>query len=115
MAGTLFMPMGAAGQSQEAASADWTLSRTSWGDPDLQGDWSFATITPLERPAQFSGRERLTEEEIAALNLDALTRADQPPPPGDPGAYNAFWFDRGESTDGPRSCGSTGRSDSIPP
>ena len=97
IAWALVVPMGAAGQPQETALTDWTVSRTSWGDPDLQGDWSFATITPLERPARYSGRERLTEEEIAAVNLDALAR-DQPPPPGDPGAYNAFWFDRGEST-----------------
>ncbi len=71
---------------------------TSWGDVDLQGVWSFATITPLERPSEFAGRELLTAEEVAALNEDALTRGDQPPPPGDPGAYNAFWFARGEST-----------------
>ena len=87
-----------AGQAQTATADSWTPPRTPWGDPDLQGDWSFATITPLERPAQFSGREVLTEEEIAALNQGALTRGDEPPPPGDPGAYNAFWFDRGEST-----------------
>jgi hypothetical protein len=96
--GALFIPIGAAGQPREGTSEEWTLSRTSWGDPNLQGDWSFATITPLERPTQHSGRERLTDEEVAALNLDALTRADRPPPPGDPWAYNAFWFDRGEST-----------------
>ena len=94
----LLVPVGATGQPQPAASDNWAPSRTMWGDPDLQGDWSFATITPLERPAQFSGRELLTEEEVAALNLGALTRGDELPPPGDPGAYNAFWFDRGEST-----------------
>ena len=88
-----------AAQEQEAATGDWELSRTAWGDPDLQGViWSFATITPLERPAAYAGRDRLTEEEVVALNAEALTRGDQPPPPGDPGAYNAFWFDRGEST-----------------
>ena len=26
------------------------LPRTPWGDPDLQGVWSIATITPFERP-----------------------------------------------------------------
>ena len=91
-------PAGPAVQAQEVSGA-WEASRTAWGDPDLQGViWSFATITPLERPAAYAGRERLTEEEVVALNADALTRGDQPPPPGDPGAYNAFWFDRGEST-----------------
>ncbi len=92
-------PAGPAAQAQEAAAGDRELPRTGWGDPDLQGVvWSFATITPLERPAAYAGRDRLTEEEVVALNAEALTRGDQPPPPGDTGAYNAFWFDRGEST-----------------
>ena len=91
-------PSGSAAQAQDTAAEDWTPSYTSWGDPDLRGVWSFATITPLERPASDAGRERLTAEEVVALNAEALTRGDQPPPPGDPGAYNAFWFDRGEST-----------------
>ena len=94
----LIVPTGLTGQTQAAASDDWTLSHTTWGDPDLEGAWSFATITPLQRPREFAGRERLTDAEVAALNEDARTRADRPPPPGDPGAYNAFWFDRGEST-----------------
>ncbi len=94
----LLVPADIAGQTQGAAVDSWTPSRTAWDDPDLQGDWSFATITPLERPGEYAGRERLTDEEVVALNQDALTRGDQQPPPGDPGAYNAFWFDRGEST-----------------
>ena len=94
----LLVPAGMAGQTQTAAADSWTPSRTPWGDPDLQGVWSFATITPLERPREFAGRERLTDAEVGALNQGALTRGDEPPPPGDPGAYNAFWFARGEST-----------------
>ena len=95
---TWLAPTGSAAQAQDTDAEDWTLSHTTWGDPDLQGVWSFATITPLERPASHAGRERLTGEEVVALNAEALTRGDQRPPPGDPGAYNAFWFDRGEST-----------------
>ena len=30
--------------------------RTPWGDPDLQGLWSYATLTPLQRPADVEGR-----------------------------------------------------------
>ncbi len=95
---TWLAPAGSAAQPQDTAVEDWTLSYTTWGDPDLQGVWSFATLTPLERAVSHAGRERLTAEEVVALNAEALTRGDQPPPPGDPGAYNAFWFDRGEST-----------------
>ena len=59
-------PEGAAAQTQ--AADDWTVSRTAWGNPDLQGVWSFATITPLERPESYADRDRLTDEEVTALN-----------------------------------------------
>ena len=42
--------------------------------PDLQGVWSFSTLTPLERPAEFTGREFLTDAEALAFakKLQAL-------------------------------------------
>jgi hypothetical protein len=43
----------------------WTQPRTPDGQPDLQGIWSNGTITPMERPAQFAGKEFLTEKEAA--------------------------------------------------
>ena len=77
--------------------------RTPWGDPDLQGLWNHGTITPLERPAEYAGRERLTDEEIAAANLASETRATSERRSGltreqDVAlAYNQFWWDRGIS------------------
>src|SRR3954462_301789 len=44
----------------------WTMPRTADGVPDLSGDWTNATYTPLERPAQFAGKEFFTPEEAAA-------------------------------------------------
>ena len=92
-AAVLLPSLGARAQIQTAAGA-WTSSRTAWGDPDLQGVWSFATITPLERPGELAGRERLTGQEAAALELEARARGD--------GAgfrsYNEFWRARGGST-----------------
>ena len=79
------------------AAANWTPPRTPWGDPDLQGIWSYATTTPLERPAEFAGKEFLTEEEAAARDAEAEAGADAPPKAGDPGTYNAVWFDRGRT------------------
>ncbi len=38
---------------------------TPWGDPDLQGIWSIATITPFERPAALKDKAQLTEPEAA--------------------------------------------------
>jgi hypothetical protein len=61
----------------------------------VEGVWSFTTNTPLERPREFGDREFLTAEEIAAQNREA--ESERPLNPGDPGTYNAFWFDRGKS------------------
>ena len=85
------------------SGSPWTLSRTPDGQPDLQGAWSFATITPLERPSQYEGRERLTQEEVAALNSDAATRASSDRRAELTAqrdvdlAYDQFWWDRGTS------------------
>jgi len=94
-------PLPAAGQD---ATASWNPTRTPDGQADLQGIWSFATITPLERPSELSGRDFLTEEEVAAQNLDAETRASSERR-GELNrdtdvalAYNQFWWDRGRST-----------------
>jgi len=73
------------------------VPRTPWGDPDLQGIWNNSTTTPLERPAALAGREFLTPQEAAERDELANRTADDPPAAGDPGTYNAFWFDRGKS------------------
>jgi hypothetical protein len=93
------------GQSAPAPSKSpaktWTQTRTPWGDPDLQGIWSYATITPLERPTGEAGKEFLSDEEVAALNDAEITRADKRNSNAAADveqAYNAFWWDRGKST-----------------
>jgi hypothetical protein len=74
------------------------------GRPDLQGLWSFATVTPLQRPKDLADKAVLTAEEAAKLEEQAVRDrfVDQPPPPGDPGAYNRFWFDSGTEVVGTR-------------
>src|SRR5688572_27629253 len=67
---------------------------TPWGHPDLQGIWTNSTITPLERPAAFAGREFLTEEEARKLETAAATQYDQRsenPAADVNAAYNQFW------------------------
>jgi len=88
-------PGQAAGQKKA-----WAPPRTPWGEPDLQGKWSYATITPLERPANQVGRETLSDNEVAALDEDARTGADRRDGGADADlarAYNAYWYDRGKS------------------
>jgi len=43
-------PAALAGQSAPSRKP-WTMPRTPWGEPDLQGKWSYATITRRRRPS----------------------------------------------------------------
>jgi hypothetical protein len=82
--------------AQLSLAAQTKLPRTPDGKPDLQGIWDFRTLTPLERPNQFAGKETLSAEEVATLEQrNAETRVDRAPRTGDPGTYNQFWFDFG--------------------
>ncbi len=76
----------------------WTLPRTPDGHPDLQGIWTNATLTPLERPRNLGDRQFLTDAEAASLEERAARNrdtADERRTPGDVGAYNQAWFDSG--------------------
>ena len=56
--------------------ASYSPPRLASGKPDLQGLWSNALVTPLERPADLADKEFLTEAEareyqakrVAAVN-----------------------------------------------
>lgn len=91
-----------------AADADWQMPRTAFGQPDLQGIWTNATMTPLERPKQFGDQLALAPEMGRKLEENSPfarmkefdsrpTDPDAPPPPagGNIGGYNAFWMDPG--------------------
>jgi hypothetical protein len=91
-----WLPLVAAAGVLSAQTAKWTAPRTPDGQPDLQGVWTNATITPFERPAELAGKPFLTEQEAAALeHRSAENRVDRPPQPGDVGSYNQAWFDSG--------------------
>ena len=68
--------------------------------PDLQGVWNFSTITPLERPAEFAGKEFLTDAEAAQYEARTAQRnnrdtREQSADADVASAYNEFWWDRG--------------------
>ena len=81
------------------AGAQDTVRRTPWGDPDLEGIWTNATLTPLQRPPELAGKEFFTPEEAAQFRRTRIEQAnaDRPLPPGQVGAYNDAFFERGTS------------------
>lgn len=92
------------GQTSYAAKASvgkaWSPPRTPDGQPDLQGIWSNATITPLERPAELAEKAVFTEKEAASYEKQVrernnMDRRDGPAVTDVGRAYNDFWWDRG--------------------
>ena len=105
LAVTMLVPASAAGQSGK-----WTPPRTPDGKPDIQGTFTFSTITPLQRPEALVGKEILTPEEAAAFEASENKRLNRDlfdPEKGAPSAgyaprsqggvlsYNEFWYERG--------------------
>ncbi|HJO11447.1 MAG: hypothetical protein QGG67_08935 [Gammaproteobacteria bacterium] len=102
----------AAAQTAASDGENWELPLTSDGHPDLQGNWTNATLTPFERPENLG--PVLTPEQVTALesgHADAVALRSEPsdsnrplPPGGDDpvcidGAttcYGEVWRDPGD-------------------
>jgi len=82
--------------------------RTPDGQPDVSGTFTFRTLTPFQRPAQFEGQENLAVEDAAAFEASERTRQNRDlfdPEKGSGGyrpraeggvlSYNEFWYERG--------------------
>ncbi|MBT4518432.1 MAG: hypothetical protein HOC23_00385 [Halieaceae bacterium] len=81
---------------------DWQHPQMAWGEPDLQGTWTNATITLLERPDEFPNLV-LTEDEARAMEgvtaqmfveNDNVSEGDLVAGEN-VGGYNSFWMDPG--------------------
>ncbi len=99
VAGAMALPY-----AQSTGSAAYTAPRTAWGAPDMQGIWTNATLTPIERPEAMSDQDVLTAEEAAAFetsSAEARAASDRFIP-GNVGAYNQFWMDGGKVMTGDR-------------
>jgi hypothetical protein len=100
-------------QAPARAGGAWVVPRTADGHPDLQGNWSNATITPIQRP---DGQNLvLTPDEVARIEGNRASRIEEEAAPTDPdrpappvggdgstgaaggvGGYNYFWIDAGD-------------------
>src|SRR4051812_44379361 len=99
--------------SSAFAAEAWKAPRNAWGQPDLSGVWTNATITPLERAPAFGDRLVLSEAEARQLESGNAarvqraaqatkdgTKVDEPPScgggqTGPACGYNNFWVDPG--------------------
>jgi hypothetical protein len=92
----------------------WKVPRTLDGQPDLQGNWTNATLTPFERPQKYAERRSLTAAEATEIENSEAELARRDAAPTDPNkgiqdlptdcgrgftgvncGYNAFWVDPG--------------------
>ena len=110
----VMLPHHAAAQTE---ASDGPVRLTAHGDPDIQGIFTFRTLTPLNRPEALEGKEALTAEEAAAFEATERTRLNRDlfdPEQGAPSAgyqsraeggvlsYNEFWYERGVQLTGDR-------------
>jgi hypothetical protein len=79
-----------------AAPATYHAPRNAFGQPDLQGNWTNATITPFERDKKYGERLALTDQEVKALEGDNAALVAEGNKPTDPNA---------KVTDLPTNCG----------
>lgn len=83
------------------------IPRTEHGFPDLQGTYTYRTLTPLNRPVELADKPTLTAEEAQQwaayenqrqnrdLIIDSVGGAGYPPGVI---SYNEFWYERGVET-----------------
>src|SRR5262244_2530454 len=86
-----------AAQAPKRPPAKPPLSKTPWGDPDLQGVWNDATSTPLQRPNGAS-KDVLSDEEAAEFQAQLANDLSRDRRDGGADAdvnraYNEHWMD----------------------
>src|ERR1700730_9366975 len=99
-AALLLLVAGCAWAQSKPMVKQWTLPHTPDGQPDLQGIWTNATITPLERPPDLVGKQTFTAQEAAEYEKRVFQQFDRDRRDGTPEAdlaraYGSLWWDAG--------------------
>jgi hypothetical protein len=86
--------------THKTAPTKHSVPRRPDGRPDLSGVWTFATVTPLERPKELGNKAVLTDKEAAEFEKQIIASEDKDSREGGADAdvsraYNDFWWDRG--------------------
>ena len=97
------LPLVAQVAAQAPSAKTRPVPRMPDGKPDLQGVWTSATLTPLERPTDLGNKQFFTRDEAAQWTKQFLDANNRDRRDGnaqvDVGrAYNEFWFSRGDTT-----------------
>ena len=74
------------------ADEEYTVSRTQYGQPDLQGVWNFSSDIPLERPQEFADKQFITAEDIVKFKARNAAEVEYIVNAG-VGGYNTFWVE----------------------
>jgi hypothetical protein len=93
-----------AGQSSRGSASarpkpetPYVAPHTAWGDPDLQGVWSYNddVDTPFERASDLAGKTEFGDEELAAVLAERARRNVERAPTigGETGAGPTHWYE----------------------
>jgi hypothetical protein len=91
-----------AGVASAAESKPYKAPRNEFGQPNLQGTWTNATLSPVERSPSLGDNRSMTEEQALTMEkrmVQMVAESDKPSDltqehgRGNPGGYNVFWFD----------------------
>ena len=61
------LALGQAGPSVAQVRAPYAGALTPGGVPNLEGAWTYTSLTPLERPTALGTRAVMTEKEVAGI------------------------------------------------
>ena len=67
----------AAKTATSSAKSHWTPPKTSWGDPDIQGQWPATARIPMQRPTNLGTRSVLTDAELTQREAQFRKQASE--------------------------------------